>query len=389
MVNRGPPYQLQTKSSVPKAAKQCLAANLPCPAGTWLNPNTAPDQAGPICFRCSKGGHLGHDCKQGKPCAAAACLAKDEEGVPEGDHLEEEDQEETTPVIEVEQDNPQLNRDPYLNTLVEDEGTQGHHYQCDDELAELAQPEAPSLKMGAICIFKWKCRGGEGDITCHKNFNPADHARYSHPPAGHAKHASSTGCAMHASPYEPCWLASAKSSGDPPLHDHHVHKHTDTQPTQSCTDSETPLGFWDINGVKVHCLLDSGCEGVMISPAFIHATGIVLIELEKLIGLQLACVGSKSTINYGAESTIMFGTACVEEYLDITNIDYYDVILGTPFLQRLNITLDFTSPSAIPIGTTVVPRNIPPQTSEGVTRVANRRSLSCKPPESCTKSALS
>ena len=119
----------------------------------------------------------------------------------------------------------------------------------------------------------------------------------------------------------------------------------------------------------------------MISPDFIHAMGIVPIKLEQPIGLQLTCRGSKSTINYGAKSTIMFGTACVEEYFDIANIDYYDVILGTPFLRRLNITLDCTSPGAIPMGTTVVPRNIPPETSEGVTRVADCRSLSCKLPE--------
>ena len=53
-------------------------------------------------------------------------------------------------------------------------------------------------------------------------------------------------------------------------------------------------------------------------------------------------MGSKSTINYGAKSTITFGNVRVEEYFDITNIDYYNVILGTPSLQRLNIMLDFT-----------------------------------------------
>ena len=119
----------------------------------------------------------------------------------------------------------------------------------------------------------------------------------------------------------------------------------------------------------------------MISPDFIRAMGIVPIKLEQPIGLQLACVGSKSTINYGARSTITFGTARVEEYFDITNIDYYNVILGTPFLRKLNIMLDFTSPGVIRMGTTVVPRNIPPTTSEGVTKVVDRRSLPQKPPE--------
>ena len=112
----------------------------------------------------------------------------------------------------------------------------------------------------------------------------------------------------------------------------------------------------------------------MISPEFIPAMGIVPIKLEQPIGLQLTCMGSKSTINYGAKSTIAFGTVCVKEYFDITNINY-DVILGIPFLRRLNITLDFTSPGAIHMGTAVVPRNTPPEASEGVTKVVNHRSL--------------
>ena len=154
-----------------------------------------------------------------------------------------------------------------------------------------------------------------------------------------------------------------------------------TQPTRSHTDSETLLGYWDINGIRAHCLLDSGCEGVMISPDFICATGIIPIKLEQPIGLQLTCMGSKSTINYGAKSTITFGTVHVTEYFDITNIDYYNVILGTPFLRRLNIMLDFTSPGTIRMGTTVVPRNTPPETSKGVTKVVDHKSLPRKPPK--------
>ena len=80
----------------------------------------------------------------------------------------------------------------------------------------------------------------------------------------------------------------------------------------------------------------------MISPDYVRATGIPTFKLESPVGLQLACVGSKSTINYGARSSIVFGNRHVEEYFDVANIDYYDVILGTPFLRRLGITLDFT-----------------------------------------------
>ena len=87
---------------------------------------------------------------------------------------------------------------------------------------------------------------------------------------------------MHTSSPKPCQLESTKPSGNLPLYNHCVHKHMDTWPTWSHTDSETLSGYWDINGVKAHCLLDSGCEGVMISPDLMHAMGIVPINLEQL-----------------------------------------------------------------------------------------------------------
>ena len=85
----------------------------------------------------------------------------------------------------------------------------------------------------------------------------------------------------------------------------------------------------------------------MISPDFTCATGIVTKKLENPVALQLACVGSKSTISYGAMTTIAFGNQHIEEYFDVANIDYYDVILGTLFLRQLGITLDFASLGSI------------------------------------------
>ena len=85
----------------------------------------------------------------------------------------------------------------------------------------------------------------------------------------------------------------------------------------------------------------------MVSPDFAHATGMKLTRLEQPIGLQLACVGSKSTINYGTKATIMFGNTCVKEYLDVDNLDYYDIILGMLFLRHLGVALDFAGPGTI------------------------------------------
>ena len=104
----------------------------------------------------------------------------------------------------------------------------------------------------------------------------------------------------------------------------------------------------------------------MISPDYVWAMGIPIFKLEHPVRLQLACVGSKSMINYGVNSSIVFGNKHVEEYFDMANIDHYDVILGMPFLQQLGITLDFTGQGRIHIGTYIVPMNMPLEPSDDV-----------------------
>ena len=40
------------------------------------------------------------------------------------------------------------------------------------------------------------------------------------------------------------------------------------RPIQPHLGNHTLAGYWDINGVKAHCLLDSRSEGVLLSPEF-------------------------------------------------------------------------------------------------------------------------
>ena len=107
--------------------------------------------------------------------------------------------------------------------------------------------------------------------------------------------------------------------------------------------------------MKAHCILDSRSEGVLLSLEFTQATGIKTFALEKPIALQLACIGSQSMINYGTHATIKIGRKVVEEYLDITNVEHYNTILGTPFLRKRGIVLDFRSPGMAQIGNEVIP----------------------------------
>jgi hypothetical protein len=135
---------------------------------------------------------------------------------------------------------------------------------------------------------------------------------------------------------------------------HHRSKHR-MWPDRSRHENCTLSGYWEINGVKGHCLLDSGSEGVLLSPEFTRATGMKTFALEQPIALQLACIGSRSTINYRTNMTIRFGHKQYDKYFDIANVEYYDAILGTLFLRKLGITLDFSSPGTVRIGDEIVP----------------------------------
>ena len=59
-------------------------------------------------------------------------------------------------------------------------------------------------------------------------------------------------------------------------------------------------------------------------------------------------------INYGTHVTIKIGHKVVEEYFDIMNVEHYDTILGTPFLRKMGIVLDFRSPGIAHIGNEVI-----------------------------------
>ena len=79
----------------------------------------------------------------------------------------------------------------------------------------------------------------------------------------------------------------------------------------------------------------------MISSEFTRAAKIKTFTLEKPIGIQLAVTGSKSVINYGTNTTINVNGNKSKEYFDVVNINYYNAILGTPFLKKYKVIIDF------------------------------------------------
>ncbi|TFK72752.1 hypothetical protein BDN72DRAFT_734288, partial [Pluteus cervinus] len=57
--------------------------------------------------------------------------------------------------------------------------------------------------------------------------------------------------------------------------------------------------------------------------------------------LQLGTVGSRSVIKYGADVPISMPGFGEKVYVDIANFDRYDMIIGTPFMRRNRVKLDF------------------------------------------------
>ena len=53
-----------------------------------------------------------------------------------------------------------------------------------------------------------------------------------------------------------------------PVYNHRARIKEKSRPLRKHDEYRAISVFWEIGGVKAHCLIDSGCEGVMISPEF-------------------------------------------------------------------------------------------------------------------------
>ena len=140
------------------------------------------------------------------------------------------------------------------------------------------------------------------------------------------------------------WVASATLNKlEEQVYNHRARIKERSKPLWKCNDNQPISGFWEIGGVKAHCLINNGCEGIMISPGFIRVVNIEHFPLDNLIGIQLAVTGTKSVIIYGVNATIKYNEKESKEYLDVVNIDYYDAILGTPFWRKHKVVIDFVN----------------------------------------------
>ena len=88
-------------------------------------------------------------------------------------------------------------------------------------------------------------------------------------------------------------------------------------------------------------LFDTGSTTDSVTPEFAFATKAKTFKLEEQVILQLGCVGSRSKISYGTHVPVNIDQFKDEVYFDLVNIDRYDCIIGTPFMNKYGVSLDF------------------------------------------------
>jgi hypothetical protein len=139
-----------------------------------------------------------------------------------------------------------------------------------------------------------------------------------------------------------------------------------------------------LNGLDAYALLDSGSTTVSVTHDFARVAKLNVFQLENPIALQLGTVGSRSMINFGTKARVELGPIAVDDvYLDVVNIDRYDMIIGTPFMRTHAFVLDFGQ-NTINVRGHIIP---PLSSGQEDLMIEKRRSTHPRQPHRLTTSA--
>ncbi|KAJ7602653.1 hypothetical protein DFH06DRAFT_1351178 [Mycena polygramma] len=113
------------------------------------------------------------------------------------------------------------------------------------------------------------------------------------------------------------------------------------QPTRSSKTIACLTAMIKVGNSVAFALFDTGSNTDSITMEYAQVVNGVRITLDEQVTLQLGCVGSRSKISYGTRVPIDFGGMRGYVYFDQVNLDRYDVVIGTPFMNKHGAVLDF------------------------------------------------
>ncbi|OJT04654.1 hypothetical protein TRAPUB_4599 [Trametes pubescens] len=158
------------------------------------------------------------------------------------------------------------------------------------------------------------------------------------------------------------------------------------RPLLSTGEQECIVLLLTINGLGALTLCDTGSTTEMVSNEFARVANCDVIKLENPATLQLGCAGSRSRINYGTRAPVTIGRFGADVYFDIANLDRYDAVLGTPFLRRFGVRLDFRNNCVI-IDGHAYPAMSKSQVNEVISKRGTGRTVRERPQADGTPSA--
>jgi hypothetical protein len=119
---------------------------------------------------------------------------------------------------------------------------------------------------------------------------------------------------------------------------------TNVRPAHAQTDKINRQGLTAIikvNGTDAYTCWDTGSELDAITPDFTRATEMDHLTKAEPLDIRLATKGSGSATSYETRPELNFGNLKVCHGLDIVNLDRYDVLLGSPFCNKYQVSLNY------------------------------------------------
>ncbi|KAF9257248.1 hypothetical protein L218DRAFT_879864 [Marasmius fiardii PR-910] len=149
-----------------------------------------------------------------------------------------------------------------------------------------------------------------------------------------------------------------------------------TRPARGGAAERRPLvALLEIGGKTALTLFDSGCTLECLSPGFAGLANMKVHQLAEQHSLQLGTVGSKAKFNYGTIVDTSYASIDDQTYFDIVNIDRYDAIVGTYFMRKHGIQLDFKNDCILVDGKVTTSLSVGEDAAELKRRSAMRREL--------------